>query len=116
MDKLIKESVMLTFKKEGFQLPYSRKWMGGYWSSPRWESTLTGKTQNGKIIIHTEDSYNLILSLKCLRGTIDKLYNDIHTTIATLKKSGEKGALLDNLIERNDWYVIFLDYLDQMDD
>ena len=112
MDKLIKESIQLTIKKEGYDLPeHKGTWMGYGWSIPRWYIALSGKTETGHRITQHQDGENLSSVLECLEDDIRKLYNDIKTTIVTLRKSGEKGILLDSLIDRNNWYVSFLDYL-----
>jgi len=117
MDNLIKESIQLTIKKEGYQLPkHTKKWLGYGWSSPRWYVTLTGKTESGRRITQYQYSQSLTEAIRDLKNDLKKLCDDTDITFKTLSKSGEKGVLLDTLLERNNWYLMFLDYLDGSDD
>ena len=112
MDKLIKTSIQLVIEKEGYGIPeHKKKWVG-YWSSARWYVTLSGKTEGGHTIIYTEDAENLGQAIEDLRNEIKKLCDDTDITFKTLSKFGEKGVLLHSLIDRNGWYIMFLNYLD----
>lgn len=117
MNKLIKDSIQLCVKKEGYQLAEHKKtWMGGYWSSPLWHVTLTGKTESGRRITQYQSSEILREAIDDLKDDIKKLCDDAHITFTTLSNSGEKGLILNDLLDRNNWYLMFLDYLDNSDD